>query len=247
MNNNEAKFVLDAYRPGGHDATDPAFAEALAQAKADPALAAWFAHEQAHAAGVAAKLRSIAPPPELRDAVLAGCRATERATPPARARMWRPLPWMALAAAVVLLAAGTALFWPRAAAGADELTRFAFNDVRFGRHGGHGAPAAALVAELSAPTAHLMNGLPIDFVRLRHTGCRTLRVGGHDVLEVCFTRNGAEFHCYIAHAADFAPQPVGGPPELAQSADLSAAAWTRGAYRYVVVGAASLEAVRRLL
>ena len=47
MTNQEAKFTLSAYRANGQDAGDPAFAEALAQAKQDPALGAWLARAQA--------------------------------------------------------------------------------------------------------------------------------------------------------------------------------------------------------
>jgi len=36
MNNQEAKFILAAYRPGGQDASDPLFAEALEQVRRDP-------------------------------------------------------------------------------------------------------------------------------------------------------------------------------------------------------------------
>ena len=32
MNNQEARFILGAYRPDGRDASEPRFAEALAQA-----------------------------------------------------------------------------------------------------------------------------------------------------------------------------------------------------------------------
>lgn len=48
MNNDEAKFLLSAYRPGGRDAADPSVAAALDQAKRDPALASWFERQQAH-------------------------------------------------------------------------------------------------------------------------------------------------------------------------------------------------------
>jgi len=38
VNNHEAKLILQAYRPGGEDASDPLFAEALEQARRDPEL-----------------------------------------------------------------------------------------------------------------------------------------------------------------------------------------------------------------
>ena len=45
MNNDHAKIVLSVYRPHGQDADDPFFAEALQQAKNNPAMAAWFKNE----------------------------------------------------------------------------------------------------------------------------------------------------------------------------------------------------------
>ena len=42
MKNQEAKFILGAYRPDGQDAGDPVFAEALSQAERDPDLRTWF-------------------------------------------------------------------------------------------------------------------------------------------------------------------------------------------------------------
>ncbi|MDB6169002.1 MAG: hypothetical protein JWM88_1866, partial [Verrucomicrobia bacterium] len=76
MSNNEAKFTLGAYRPNGRDAGDAMFGEPLRQARTDPALGAWFERAQAHDAAMAAKLREIAPPAALREAILAGARAS---------------------------------------------------------------------------------------------------------------------------------------------------------------------------
>ncbi|HZL45889.1 MAG TPA: hypothetical protein VFC28_06650, partial [Opitutaceae bacterium] len=72
MNNEQARFLLRAYRPSGRDAGDPAFADALRQAQGDPALGTWFAGEQAFDAAVAAKMRALAPPAGLREAILTG-------------------------------------------------------------------------------------------------------------------------------------------------------------------------------
>src|SRR5206468_40161 len=95
MNNTEAKFILNAYRPNGRDATDATFAAALQQAKADPALGAWFAREQSHGAAVAAKLRAIVPPAGLREAILAGGRVSGEnpsASPSTQRSFWnRPI------------------------------------------------------------------------------------------------------------------------------------------------------------
>ena len=104
MNNEQAKFILRAYRPSGRDAGDAVFCEALRQAQADPALGAWFAREQAFDAAVAAKLRAVVPPLGLREAIFTGARMSSAALPPRR------LPgWLAWAASLAIIAGATAL------------------------------------------------------------------------------------------------------------------------------------------
>jgi hypothetical protein len=63
MNHLEAKLILQACRPGGQDAADPMFAEALAQVRRDPLLQQWFVQEQALDASVQAGLRQAMPIP----------------------------------------------------------------------------------------------------------------------------------------------------------------------------------------
>src|SRR5271168_992124 len=98
MNNQEAKLILQAYRPGGRDASDPLFAEALEQARRDPELQKWFIEEQALDSQIQSKLRpAVAVPRHLKSNLLALRKIT------------RPVPWwfqpmkLAAAAAVVLL------------------------------------------------------------------------------------------------------------------------------------------------
>ena len=119
MTNNEAKFVLGAYRPNGSDATDPAMAEAIKQSRDDPSLHAWFLREQAYDAAMATKLRGITPPAGLRDAIVAGVRAGESRVRPDRARWRRPL-WLAMAATITVLLGVTA-WWRLAPVGGGKL------------------------------------------------------------------------------------------------------------------------------
>ena len=244
MSNHEAKFILGAYRPGGRDADHAMFTAALAQTKVDPALGAWFARAQAHDAALAAKLREIAPPPGLREAILAGARVSRA---PEQTRRF-PTVWLALAASVALLLTVSLALWPKRA-GADpaRLTAFALDDTAHGQHGGHGTAAGALQVLLSQPSTRLGAGLPVEFATLRATGCRTLSLAGHDVLEVCFQRDGVWFHCYVAKSADFPVSGTGAPAEFVQQAQLAGATWADATYRFVVVTDAGLEAVKRLL
>ena len=244
MTNNEAKFLLGAYRPNGGDAANAIFGEALNQAKSDPALGAWLARAQAHDAAIAARLREIAPPAGLREAILAGGRASR--TPPVTWR--RPAVWLALAAGVAVLLSATVALWPnRAAAETARIANFALADTAHGKHGGHGEAAGALQVLLSQPTTRLGAGLPVDFAALRATGCRTVSFAGHDLLEVCFQRNGAWFHVYIANRADFPSLPAGAAATFAQQAQLGCASWSDATHHFAVVSEAGLDAIKRLL
>jgi len=246
MSNNEAKFLLNAYRANGADAADPAFGPALAQAKSDPTLAAWFAREQAHAAAMSAKLRELAPPSDLREAILAGGRAT--AIAPRAAPRLGIGQWLGLAASLIVLVGAAFLYWPRHALSTEALAAFAFNDVRHGHHGAHSVAEKGLQTRLSRANTHFAAALPVSYDEMERTGCRTLTVGGREVVEICFGRNGAEFHCYLARAADFADRrDETGGPTFAKDGALVAANWAVGAYRCVIVTDAGAEALKRLL
>lgn len=71
MDNEEAKFILQSFRPDGADASDPAFAQALAVAAEDREVGEWLARERATDAAFAAALGRVAIPDDLRESILA--------------------------------------------------------------------------------------------------------------------------------------------------------------------------------
>ncbi len=242
MNNAEAKFILQGYRPNGADANDATFCAAVEQSQNDPALGAWFAKQQAFDAAVSTKFAQVAAPADLRAAILAGGRVTAAGIPP---RSWWNQPaWMAVAAGVaVIFATGVAL-WPRQAVAFDE---FALADAKLSAtHGGHGDVASALQLMLSQPNTKLGHKLPVNFAALRSTGCRTASYQGRDVLEVCFNRNGQWFHYYIAKAADFPRVALSTTPTIEDRENAAIASWTDAEHLIVVVsktGRKNLEAL----
>jgi hypothetical protein len=243
MKNEEAKFILGAYRPNGSDAADEKLSDALQQALTDPELREWFARKQAFDSAIAAKLAEIAPPRGLRESILAGSRLSGK-----KRVGWWSATRIGLVAAAAVLVAATAALWPgRAVAAANPLAEFALNDVEHGQHNGHGEGVAALQASLSDHSKHLSTGLPLDFTRLRATGCRTVSVAGSEVFEVCFKRDGAWFHLYVTKDGSKWRQ---SPSELilASKDKLCCASWTDKAtgYHYAVVGDRR-EAVAALL
>ena len=101
MTNEEAKFILGAYRPNGSDASDPAMAEALLQASRDPELGAWFREERALDAVISEKLNEVEVPAELKSTILVGHRMMTR--PGAKGGAWT---FFAKWAAVLIVFAG---------------------------------------------------------------------------------------------------------------------------------------------
>jgi hypothetical protein len=244
MTHEDAKFILHAYRPDGSDAGDATFGAAVKLAREDPGLARWFERQQAFDRAIAAKLAAVEPPPELRAAILAGGRISGRERP---AWWWRPQ-WMALAASAVVLVVASVLLWPGRAAAGGAFVAFVANDARHPEnHGGAGAPAEALQATLSAPENRLGAGLSVDFDALRSTGCRSLSFRGHEVLEVCFKRNGAWFHCYVVRREDFPSLAALAVPAISELSHVEVATWADSAHIYLVAGEAGRAALQRLL
>ncbi|MBI2517323.1 MAG: DUF3379 family protein [Opitutae bacterium] len=247
MNNQEAKFVLHAYRPSGADAGDATFCAAIEQAKQDPVLNRWFEAQQAFDRALSAKLGSVQPPAGLRESILTGAKFSQSGS---TARSWWQQPvWMAAAASVALLltAAGLAL-WPKQALASEELAAFAIGDTLHGNHDGeHGADAAAFEAMLTKTNKRLSAGLPVAFEKLRSNGCRTVSFKGHDLLEVCFERDGTWFHCYVARCADFPALAKKLAPTFKDKPGASAAAWSDGEHIYVVASRAGHAALQNVI
>lgn len=243
MTNDEAKFILSAYRPGGHDAGDPAFAEALEQARKDPALARWFDFERKFDEAMTKKIGAIPPPPGLRNAILAGARVGETAR---GAAWWKRPQLVAMAASVaVLLGIGVVTLWPTRV-DAQQVRNFVLRDL--GRHEGHGPGNDALQARLGDTARPLGAGVKIDFAQMKASGCRTITFQGRELLEVCFRRDGKWFHCYIGRRADFpGAARLGAEPEFQTEEKRQCVSWMDEEHLYVVAGSAGLEALRRLL
>lgn len=244
MKSDEAKFILGAYRPNGLDAADPTFAQALWQAQADQELGTWFARSKAHDGALAARLREIAPPAGLREAIFAGGRVSSRSR-----RLLRLPTWLAIAAAVAVLAT-LSVMWKAGSrqAGADAFGKFVMADTESGNYPGKGAAYSDLGRWLESGAGKLSAAvIPMDFEKLRTTGCRTVQFFGHDVLELCFERDNRLFHLYAMRRGDLPKAPVSGRPMLVSDDGTSAAVWSDAHFIYAVTTQKGMEALQRVL
>jgi anti-sigma factor RsiW len=242
MNNEEAKFILGAYRPDGRDAADPQFAAALMQAERDPELRRWLENQRAFDRAVAGRLAALAPPPGLREAILAGGRASR----PAR-RWWASPAWLGAAAAIALLAlVGVQGLRPAGGGALAEFAALAAGELAAAHDSHEGFPAGLgeLQARLAAATGPLSKTLSLDLEELRKQRCRTVRLGGREVFELCFNRDGTWYHLYVAPRGRLAP---GAGAAMAARGDYAAAAWTDAQHVYALVASGGAPAIQRLI
>lgn len=246
MNNQEAKFILGAYRADGRDAADPTFAEALAHAEKDPELRAWLEGQRKFDTKVGTKLRELAPPPGLREAILAGSRVS--AAKPERT-WWRHPAWLAAAAAMVVVASVTVFrFRPTGPTGA-ELAAYALRDLAdaHDNHTGRPPGLGGVQAQLVSMALPLPGNLKLDLDELRQKKCRTVTFAGREMFEICFQRNGTWFHLYAARRADFAPGSLDPKALLTTNGEFASTVWSDGGNVYALVTHAGAEALRRLI
>jgi len=244
MSNDEAKFILAAYRPDGRDATDARFTEAIAQAERDPELRVWWERQRAFDAKVAAKLAEVMPPPGLRESILAGGRVSQP-----RRRAWHLPGWLAAAAAVALLAVAAVTLPPLLRAPSmEDFAAFAVKDMvdDYAAHSGFPPGLDGVQGQLAAATLPLPQGLKLSLDELRRNRCRTLRIAGREVFELCFQRDGAWFHLYAARRSDFAAGNADPKALLVSQGNFSATAWADSANAYALVVRGSAATLQRL-
>jgi hypothetical protein len=243
MNDDQIKFLLGACRPGGRDTTDPALADALKQKEQDPKLRAWFERDQAFSAAMAEKLRTVATPAGLREAILAGARLG--ATTP----WWRRRATFAIAAGIaILLSVGSFVFRLARPAGSTDLPEFAMNFAGRGFIGlqEHSADVEKLKSWLASQQAPLPARIPPELAQLQSLGCRTVDFQGKNISIICFEK-GREFHLFVARRSDFPGLLASAAPRFNVRRGWASAAWSDESNHYVLVSDAGESAVKRLL
>ncbi len=241
MNRDQAKEILHGYRPGGGDASDPFFAEALEMTKHDPELGRWFAEQQTFDGAVARALRKQIAPAELRAQIL---------QQPSSRRWWersmRPAE-LALAASIVFLVA-LGGFWMRErheqfSKLRDDVIEQTWNGKR------HVDLETSSLAEIRRfITANDLRGdfkLPPELAVMRARGCSLLTVDGHKVPFICYADGGRHFHLAIMDNKVCPNPPLGGTPDFAQWNKWSTTTWTRDETTFVFTGMRPLEFVKK--
>ncbi len=242
MDNQEAKLVLSAYRPGGEDATDPVFAEALEQARRDPELADWFAAQRRLDASMSKALQSCVPPADLRDRIVFNQNVVRISQPPApERRVWsQPRFLFALAASIVLLLS-IGLFYKSAEPALMTSRHFVENvvelnqsgQISLGRMGGGIGELRSWLAEQGSPSDF---EIPPDLEAHGGIGCQTFTINGHQVSLVCFMLEKDRLVHFFVIDNEGIEHPPGLEPRFIRRNGHTAATWSAGGRTYVLTG-----------
>jgi hypothetical protein len=246
MNNQEAQFVLNAYRPNGQDAADPQFSDALAQARRDPVLQRWLDDSIAFDKAITQKLCAVEVPSGLRDSILHGGKVS-------RPSSWmRPLHKLAIAAAILLFAiVGSVVHQvskPRLAGwqteGLDVISSLVKGKSRFDFQSHNSAQLVAWLADNRAMTA---TEIPDRLMGMQSLGCKTFSWNGTDVSVICFVSDGREVHLVMTKASAVANRALKSEPQMVQRGDWATATWRSGEMVYMLALEGSPDQLRSYL
>lgn len=244
MKSEQARFILQAFRPGTADERDPHFAEALAQVERDPELKAWFAAQCRFDEAVRAKLREVPVPEGLRDRILAG---KDLSGPVA---VYRRPGFLAMAAVLLIFVAVGGSLWQRPAP-AIEVAQF----------------EAGMIASLEKPfTLDLMSqnleevkdwlashtlterqSIPATFENYLPFGCRTFEWNQVAVVLVCFNVEGNKVHLFMTRCCDLPGLEAPPAPFVVQHQEWSTARWKFRNTHYLAISNADPQLLRNLL
>ncbi len=240
MTRDEAKAVLQVWRPGGEDARDPRFAEALKALEQDADLALWFAEQKAFDRAMAAQVQTLPVPRDLRASLLAE-------KPVARLPFWRrdllplfqrpALRWALAAGIAGVLVAGS---W------ATTHTSSRFTDYR------HEVTDEAWDANphvelrtsdlrairqwLAERGMHMDLLIPSALKDMHIMGCRVLKWRGHPVVSLCLSDGVRHNHLLVAEQIEFADRPWADLPDYEDCGRWKTAAWSQGDRTYLLIG-----------
>jgi hypothetical protein len=207
----------------------------------DPMLKAWREREERFDSALAMKLNEIAPPAGLKEAILAGARASER-----RRSWWQQPSWLAAAASVAILLAVAFRYTVGGGPSIEALAAVALQDLARAHDEHVGFPAGLAQVQARLARADVpMQGLQLDLEELRRHNCRSIRVAGREVFEICFQRDGAWYHLYAMSGGRSAPLQLNERTSAAER--LFVAAWSDARLSYALVTTAGTEALRRVL
>ncbi|HEV2452955.1 MAG TPA: hypothetical protein VGY98_01755 [Verrucomicrobiae bacterium] len=231
MNNQEAKLILQAYRPNGQDAADPFFAEALEQVRLDPELQKWLGEETVLNSRIQKRLETAIPIPAGLKSELLALRKTVSPTP------WWLQPMKLAAIGLVFAALGSLLLlipqrtgqvasfrgtMARSSLQTQEHVVFLSHDI------------ASIQQWLQSKNMDSHFDLPTLLQAGTPQGCRVVDWNGHQATMICFMVNGLHMDLFVMNRAGLPNFHETGAPQFASADGLMTAMWSGNGNVYLL-------------
>lgn len=247
MTREEAKLILGLFRPDQDDPADALFAEALRLVESDQELALWFEAEKAFDARTRDAVRQIAPPPGLRESLLAENKILRPSFFSGRYSAA-----LAIAAVLVALVGIAALMRPSAGVLADPALAAlalkipaltALHDHSKSSPGDMDVIRAWLAANGGQAGFTIPNGLK----NAAGVACEVTEIEGKNVTILCFEiGNNRIAHLYVVETPSSNPG-TGGKPAFFELDGVSVATWHERGLSYFLAERGPIASVRGLL
>jgi len=233
MKSKDAKEILEVCRPGGADAADPQFQDALQQAARDPMLARWFDEQRNFDADFAKSLGSVPVPADLKDSILAARKIV-------RPRAWSD--WRARAAAVAavvvvlatvggLLATNRSKPFPTFRAALIEQAWDGKSHLEF-----ESSDILHLKQWFARQNATADFQLPKALQDAHLIGGRVVEADGKYVPMICLTDGPKHIHLFVIEGTHFTDPPLQETPDFQKCGAWKTTSWQHGDKTYVLSG-----------
>jgi len=254
MNRDEAKIILQLYRPGTADGQDPQIAAALAQAKQDSELARWLDGHCARQNALRGKFRQITAPAGLKEQII-----SEQAAFSRRNSRREKIVLVAAVAVIFVSLAFLAQSWPPHRSGDDgtfsiyqnRMAGVALRGYSMDLATNDPAQIRAWLAQQRAPSDYI---LPAGLEKTAVAGCAVESWQGKKVSMICF-RTGrplppgqqGDLWLFVVDRGSVKDAPASYAPQFAKINQLATAAWAQGGKLYLLGTEGDEPAVRRFL
>lgn len=262
MTNKDASFLLGACRPNGADANDLEFAEALVQAERDPTLKTWFDDQRRTDSAIAARLKSVPVPADLRSRILTGGRLSQ----PGRPRPWFSTRHFWAIAATIAVFVGLASWYTGTRIGTGASSQIAatarpvseWQDQAMATLTQLVAGKAAFDAQspkiadlqqwLHANGSPVASTLPGSVQQMASLGCKIISWNGHPASLICFHGpNGELVHLAMVDRTAIANPPPEGHPIYGERNGWRMACWSQDGMAMMLLTKAPESQLRTLL
>ncbi len=235
----EAKFILQAYRPDMDTTDDPGLKEALQLLEESVELQSWFEEEKAFDDAFSATLSNIDIPPELESQILN--QVIEKPGKIVEFPWWKQFSVLGAAASILLVLGlilapiGQQTSYEETAMSVESFQSFASNALKNAT--GFNAKSrewATLVSYLNEHDTPAPTQLPGKLNEMPPVGCMTLKYNAKPVGVVCFGKN-SKSHLFVINSEDFPDMPEREKPVLEQNPYSTTAYWTKNDRHYLLM------------